>query len=66
MERCEYEDEMRDRLRGLNGLHVGFLNEHELEAFDYLCEKGAARRVYTGVGGFMGLAKVDLREARQA
>lgn len=60
MERCEHEDEMRETLRGADGLYVGMLTESEREAFDYLCEKGAARREYGGVGGFMGLAKVRL------
>lgn len=64
MERCEYEDEQREILRGANGLHVGLLSPHELKAFDYLCEKGAARRSYAGVGGFMGLAKVEMGEAK--
>lgn len=60
MERCEHEDEMRERLRGCDGLFVGLLSPSELEAFDYLCEKDAARRSYEGAGGLMGLATVRL------
>jgi hypothetical protein len=63
MERCEHEDEMRERLRGSNGLFVGLLSPDELEAFNYLCEKRAARRVYRGASGFMGLAQVEISPA---
>ena len=62
-ERCEHEYEMRERLRGCHGLHVGFLSPEELEAFDYLCAKGAARRSYEGASGLMGLARVNLHPA---
>lgn len=61
-ERCGYEEEQREILRGTHGLFVGMLNPEELKAFDYLCEKGEARREYQGVGGFMGLAKVSLKD----
>lgn len=60
MERCEHEDEMRDIVRRVEGLYVGMLSPVELQAFEYLIDKQAARRSYAGLGGFMGMAKVEL------
>ena len=45
---------------GLNGLFVGQLDESETNAFNRLVDRGLARGVYVGAGGFMGLAKVDI------
>lgn len=56
----------REFLRRIDGFFVGLLSPEEVAAFDRLCEAGEARRVYTGAGGFMGLAKVELRLAKAA
>jgi hypothetical protein len=45
---------------GLNGFHVGMLDEAETKAFNRLVSRGLARRVYEGSGGFMGMAKVSV------
>lgn len=39
---------------------VGDLTEEELAAFEAEVKRGHARRYYPGVGGFMGVAKVDV------
>lgn len=47
-------------LKNLNGIHLGLLDDEEIEALDLLCSKGKAKRLYEGACGFMGLAKVKL------
>jgi hypothetical protein len=51
---------MIDRLRRIEGLFVGQLDEDELEIFDEACRRNEAYRSYEGGSGFMGLAKVRL------
>ena len=49
-----------DAIKPLNGLHVGMLEEKEIDAFNRLCERGLARRKYEGAAQLLGLAKVDV------
>lgn len=56
----------REMLAGCNGLYVGLLSDDELAAFDRLCATGEARRHFPGVGGLMGMAKVQFPAARDA
>ena len=52
-----------DRLRPLDGLHVGLLDESELDALSRLSEAGLAHRSYEGAAGLLGLPKVRLSAA---
>lgn len=47
-------------VKRLDDIYVGLLSAEELTAFDACCQHGWARRVYTGIGGQLGLAKVQL------
>lgn len=49
-----------ETVKPLNGLHVGLLDETEVDAFNRLCERGLARRKYEGAAQLLGLAKVDV------
>lgn len=49
-----------DTLHRIDGLHVGMLDEDELAVFNEACRRQQARRNYQGVGGLMGLAKVQV------
>lgn len=50
----------KDELPYIDGFYVGQLNNYESEIFERAVSEGLARRVYEGVGGLMGLAKVQL------
>ena len=39
-------------------MYAGMINDRE--ALEYAIETGLVRRSYTGVGGFMGLATIEL------
>lgn len=51
-------------VKRLDDIYVGLLTPEELEAFDACCRHGWCRRVYTGAGGLLGLAKIQLRRIR--
>lgn len=55
-------EEAKRILRPVNGMFVGVLTDEELEALDVAIEAGAARRSYEGPAGFLGLAKVRIKE----
>ncbi len=54
------EETARERLRSCNGLFAGQLSIDEMDAFDWLCQKGMARREYSGAAGLMGIAVVRI------
>ena len=45
-------------IKAMDGLFVGMLDVEQLARFEEGISEGIARRIYEGVGGFMGLAKV--------
>ena len=52
-------------LERIEGLFVGMLDAEELKVFEKAVEDGTAKREYSGGAGFMGLAKVALKDAPQ-
>lgn len=54
-DRCP-EEEFR---KYCDGLYVGQLSEDERRTFYAMCEEGKAQSTYEGVGGLLGLAKVE-------
>ena len=53
-----------DVLRSLNGLHMGLLDEKEMDSFERLRQAGMAQRDYSGPSGFLGLARLRLTEVK--
>lgn len=49
-----------ETVRAVNGLFVGLLDESEVDAFNRLCQRGIARRAYSGASQLLGLAKVEI------
>lgn len=47
-----------EKVRGLNGLFVGQLNDEEEQAFWRLCNINRAYPSFEGTAGFLGAAKV--------
>jgi hypothetical protein len=59
----DWQDDMRDLVRKIDGLFTGQLDTAERQIFEDACKEGLARRVYEGAAGFMGLAKVRVIDA---
>jgi hypothetical protein len=50
------EDDLIDQARRVEGLYAGQCDPSE---YDHLIEAGLLRMTYSGVGGLMGLAKLE-------
>lgn len=54
-------EDLRRQVRDLDGLLVGELTARELVTFEAAVDAGVAYRAYERGAGFMGLAKVRMR-----